>query len=135
MVPNYNDIVYSFQSSKKRFPSFGLTHTKVISRNILIGRLIFSVMHIQKNLFESIFNKVMDIKEIMDMKEKTKDNIKAIVDISLFCHHKNIELVYDVSRVVKFKASFALNKNSKLLVCKLFDGHASIISRLVNLEC
>jgi hypothetical protein len=31
---------------------------------------------------------------IMDMKWKKKDNIKARMDIALFCHSKNMELVY-----------------------------------------
>jgi hypothetical protein len=46
------------------------------------------VMHIEKNVFENTFNTVMDVKG------KTKDNIKARMNISLFCHHKNIELFY-----------------------------------------
>ena len=49
------------------------------------------VMHIEKNVFENIFNTVMDVKG------KTKDNIKAKLDIALFCNHKNMELVYDWS--------------------------------------
>ena len=51
----------------------------------------------------------------MDVKEKTKDNIKVRMDIPLFCHCKNMELVYDESRVAKPKASFALNNNTQLL--------------------
>ena len=41
-------------------------------------------MHIEKNVFENIFNTVMDVKG------KTKDNIKA-----LFYNRKNMELVCD----------------------------------------
>jgi hypothetical protein len=48
-------------------------------------------MHIEKNVFENIFNTVMDVKG------KTKDNIKAKLDIALLCNHKNMELVYDWS--------------------------------------
>jgi hypothetical protein len=33
----------------------------------------------------------------MDMERKTKDNNKNRMDISFFCHRKNIELVYDGS--------------------------------------
>jgi hypothetical protein len=36
------------------------------------------VMHIKKNMFENIFNTVMDVKG------KTKDNIKARLDIALY---------------------------------------------------
>jgi hypothetical protein len=51
----------------------------------------------------------------MDVKGKTKDNMKARMDIPLFRHRKNMELVYDESRVTKPKASFALNNNTPLL--------------------
>jgi len=69
-------------------------------------------MHIEKNMFENIFNTVMDVKG------KTKDNIKARLDIVLYCNRKNMELVYDESRVAKLRASFVLEKNSQLLVYK-----------------
>ena len=51
-----------------------------------------------------------------------------------------MELVYDESRVAKPRASFVLEKNAQLLVYKwikslrFLDGHASNISRLVNIE-
>jgi hypothetical protein len=76
----------------------------------------------------------------MDVKGKTKDNIKARMDTSLFCNCKNIELVFDGSRVAKPRASFLLEKNAQQLVYQWLkslrfpDGHASNISRLVNLE-
>jgi hypothetical protein len=91
-------------------------------------------MHIEKNVFENIFNTVMDVKG------KTKDNIKARLDVALSCNSKNIELVCDGSRVAKPRASFVLEKNAQLLVYKWLkslrfpDGHASNISRLVNME-
>jgi hypothetical protein len=56
----------------------------------------------------------------MDVKGKTKDNIKAIMDIMLFYHRKNMELVYAGSQVAKPKASFTLNKNAQLLVYQWF---------------
>jgi len=46
-------------------------------------------MHIEKNVFENIFNTIMDVKG------KTKDNIKARLDTTLFCNRKNMELVFD----------------------------------------
>jgi hypothetical protein len=64
------------------------------------------VMHIKKNMFENIFNTMMYVKG------KTKENMKAKMNIPSFCHHKNMELVYDGSQVVKPKASFALDKNA-----------------------
>ena len=44
-------------------------------------------MHIEKNVFKNIFNIVIDVKG------KTKDNIKARLDVALFCNRQNIELV------------------------------------------
>jgi hypothetical protein len=91
-------------------------------------------MHIEENMFENIFNTVMDVKG------KTNDNIKAILDIGLFYNCKNMKLVCDGLRVAKPRASFMLEKNAQLLVYKWLkspcfpDGHASNISRLVNTE-
>jgi hypothetical protein len=47
------------------------------------------VMHIKNNVFENIFNTIIDIKG------KTKDNIKARMNIALFYDHQNIELFND----------------------------------------
>jgi hypothetical protein len=69
-------------------------------------------MHIEKNMFQNIFNTVMDVTG------KTKDTIKARLDVALFCNRQNIELVRDESRVAKPKASFVLEKNPQLLVYK-----------------
>jgi len=63
-------------------------------------------MHIEKNVFENIFNIVMDVKR------KIKDNIKARLDKALFCNRTNMELVCDGSRVAKPRASFVLEKNA-----------------------
>ena len=64
-------------------------------------------MHIEKNVFENIFNTVMDVKG------KTKDNIKSRLDVALFCNRKNIELVCYGSRVAKPRARFMLEKNTQ----------------------
>jgi hypothetical protein len=91
-------------------------------------------MHIEKNVFENIFNTVMDVKG------KIRDNIKARLDVVEFCNRKNMELVWDGSWVAKPRASFILEKNAQLLVYKWLkslrfpDGHASNISSLVNTE-
>jgi hypothetical protein len=91
-------------------------------------------MHIEKNVSENIFNTIMDVKG------KTKDNIKARLDVALFCNRQNMELVCDKSRVANSRASFVLEKNAQLIVYKWLkslcfpDGHASNISRLVNME-
>jgi hypothetical protein len=112
---------------------------EVFSRSFLIGRPIsprhnLDVMNIKKNMFENIFNAVID------MKGKTNKNIKARLNIFLFCHYKKIKLVYDRSWVAKPKASFNLDKNAQLRVYQWLkspcfpNGHALNISRLVNLE-
>jgi len=140
VVSKYGDIVFGLQSGKQKFPGFGLTHNWVKrsifwelpywKTNMLCHNL--DVMHIEKNMFENIFNTVMDVKG------KTKDNIKARLDIALYCNRKNMELVYDESRVAKLRASFMLEKNTQLLLYKwlkslrFLDGHVSNISRLVN---
>jgi len=143
-VSEYGDIVFGLQLGKKKFPGFGLTHNWVKrsifwelsywKTNFLHHNL--DVMHIEKNVFENIFNTVMDVKR------KTKENIKGRLDIALFCNRKNMELVCDGSRVAKPRASFMLEKNAQLLVYKWLkslrfpDGHALNISRLVNMkEC
>jgi hypothetical protein len=93
VVSEYGGIVFSFQSGKQKFYSFGLTHNWV-KRSIFwklpywktnLLRHNLDNMHIEKNMFENIFN------TIMDMKGKTKYNIKVRIDIALFCHRKNIE--------------------------------------------
>jgi hypothetical protein len=142
VVSEYGDIVFGLQSGKQKFPGFGLTHNWV--KRSIFWELAYwktnqlrhnlDVMHIEKNVFENIFNTVMDVKG------RTKDNIKARLDIALYCNRKNMKLVYYESRVAKPRASFVLEKNAQLLVYKWLkslsfpDGHASNISRLVNIE-
>jgi hypothetical protein len=90
------------------------------------------VMHIERSVFENIFNTVMEVKG------KIKKNIKVRMNITLFCHHKNMELVYIGSHVINPKASFILDKNAQLLVYQwlknlcFYYRYASNISRLVN---
>jgi hypothetical protein len=85
-------------------------------------------------MFENIFNMVMDVKR------KTKNNIKVRMNTFMFCFHKNIEFIYDGSWFAKLKVSFTLNKNAQLFVYQWHkslgfpDGHASNISRLMNLK-
>jgi len=118
VVLEYGDIVFGLQSGKQKFPGFGLIHNWV-KRSIFwelpywktnLLRHNLDVMHIEKNMFENIFNTVMDVKG------KTKDNIKARLDVALFCNRKNMELVCNESRVAKLRASFVLEKNTQLLV-------------------
>jgi hypothetical protein len=79
-------------------------------------------------MFENIFNTVIDVKG------KTKDNIKARKDITLFCHRKNTKLVNVVSRVTKPKASFTLDKNTQLLVYQWLKSLCFVFSQWTCLE-
>jgi hypothetical protein len=142
VVSQYEGIVFGIQFGKQKFHGFGVTINWIKqicflelshwNNNLLLYNL--DVMYIEMNMFENIFNMVMDVKE------KTKDNMIARIDIYLLCHCKNIELVYDESRVAKPKVSFALNKNAQLLVYQCLkslcfpNGYASNISRLVNMK-
>ena len=110
-MSEYGDIMFGFQLDKQKFPSFGLTHNCVKQSifwelpywNTNLLRHNLDVMHIEKKVFENIFNTVIDVKE------KTKDNIKARLDVALFCKFKNMELICDRSWVVKPRASFMLD--------------------------
>jgi hypothetical protein len=76
VVSEYGEIVFDLQSGKQKFSSFGLTHNWVKpsmfwelpywKTNLLCHNL--DIMHIEKNVFENIFNTVMDVKG------KTKQN-------------------------------------------------------------
>ena len=91
--------MFDLQSGKQKFLGFGLTHNWVKrsifcelsywKTNLLCHNL--DVMHIKKNMFENIFDTIMDVRG------KTKDNIKARLDIALYCNRKTMELVYDES--------------------------------------
>jgi len=118
MMSEYSDIVFGFQSGKQKFPCFWLTHNWV--KRSIFWKLLYckinllchnlGVMHKENNVFVNIFNTVMN------MKGKIKDDIKARMNVALFCHRKNMELVYARLWVAKPKASFALYKNAQLFV-------------------
>ena len=69
VVSGYSDIVFGLQSGKQKFSGFDLTHNLVKQSifwelpywktNLLHHNL--DVMYIEKNVFENIFNIVMDV--------------------------------------------------------------------------
>jgi hypothetical protein len=68
VVSGYCDILFGFQSGKQKFPGFGLTHNWV-KRSIFLELPYWKtnllhhnldIIHIEKNVFENIFNIVMD---------------------------------------------------------------------------
>ena len=61
------------------------------------------VMHIQKNIFDNVFNTVMDIKS------KIKDNAKARIDLKEYHKWRDLELQkLAKGKVMKPKAKFTL---------------------------
>ncbi|XP_065874236.1 uncharacterized protein [Euphorbia lathyris] len=88
------------------------------------------VMHIEKNVFENVFNTVMNIDS------KTKDNGKAREDIGLFCNRP--ELLKNPVTGIYPKSCYSLSQNQKKLVCdwvKLLrfpDGYVSNLGRCVD---
>jgi hypothetical protein len=92
------------------------------------------VMHIEKNVFDNIFNTVMDFKGT------SKDTAKSRLDIAEICRRSELELVEENGKTVKPKAPYVLSKEQKMLVLnwlkklKLPDGYASNIGNSVNLE-
>ena len=60
------------------------------------------VMHITKNCFDNVFNTIMEVKD------KTKDNVNARRDIKEYCRRYELEIEDDTSR--KPKACYCLDK-------------------------
>ena len=70
-------------------------------------------MHIEKNFNENTINTVMDVLG------KTKDDIKARMDMSIMCSRSELELTTrgSTGRLCKPKAKFALSLPQKRVVC------------------
>lgn len=103
-------------------------HTNLIRHNL-------DVMHIEKNFFDNIFNTVMDVKD------KSKDNAKARVDLAKICDRASMHLIHNArGRPAKPRAPFTLAAEQKREVCRwakslrLPDGYSANISRRVNMD-
>jgi len=90
-------------------------------------------MHIEKNIFDNIFYTVMDCPN------KSKDNLKARLDIQLYCKKLNLYFQQDTSgRVYKPKGTYCLHKKQQQEILSWMkelsfpDGYASSISRCVK---
>lgn len=71
------------------------------------------VTHIEKNIFDNVFNIVVDIAV------KSKDNAKAQIDMADHCNHRGLELVPNGrENFIKPKAGYTLTKDEKLKVLK-----------------
>ncbi|PKU85131.1 hypothetical protein MA16_Dca021876 [Dendrobium catenatum] len=92
-------------------------------------------MHIEKNFLGNIFNTIMDVKG------KSKDNVKVMMDIKEYCQRKNLELVTIIDgKIMKPKAPYSLTLEQKRLICQWFkglkmpDGYGSNISRCIDMK-
>ena len=83
VVLQYEGIMFDFQFGKQKFHGFGVIHNWV-KQSIFLELFYWKtnlfcsnmdVIHIKRNIFENIFNMVMNVKR------KTKDNMKARMDI------------------------------------------------------
>ncbi|XP_073222391.1 uncharacterized protein [Cicer arietinum] len=93
------------------------------------------VMHIEKNVFDNIFNTVMNIKG------KKKDNEKARKDLSLLCFRGDLEMqVLPNRKMGKPKANYTLTSSDAKMVCKWLKelrmsyGYASNLVRCADVE-
>ncbi|XP_074560392.1 uncharacterized protein LOC141816527, partial [Curcuma longa] len=132
-------------STTQPIDGFGKTHNWV-KRSIFwelpywqtnLIRHNLDVMHIEKNVFDNVFNTIMDVKD------KTKDNAKARKDLEQLCSRPELHLIEHTNgKVYKPKAPYTLSKLQMKEICcwtkslKLPDGYSSNISRCVNVsEC
>ncbi|KAK4384553.1 hypothetical protein Sango_3049600 [Sesamum angolense] len=90
------------------------------------------VMHIDKNVFDNIFNTIMGIKG------KSKDNLNARKDLAIICNRP--ELQVDERRpTVMPKVVYTLTKDQKRKVCEWVkclrfpDGYTSNLSKCVDM--
>lgn len=81
-------------------------------------------MHIETNVFENLFNTVMDT-------PKSKDNMNARKDIEMYCNLVQWHTWKKGNKDMKKRASFALSKEQVAKICqwliklKFPDGYAS----------
>ena len=70
-------------------------------------------MYIDKNMYDNLFNSMMDIKG------KSKDNIMARMDLKEYCKCIELKLMeVDNGRIHKPKAKFSFTIKQKYTICK-----------------
>ncbi|KAL0313342.1 UNVERIFIED_CONTAM: hypothetical protein Sradi_5733500 [Sesamum radiatum] len=100
--------------------------------NTHLIRYNLDVMHIEKNVFDNIFNTVMDIKG------KTKDNLNTRKDLKNICNRPELEVDERRPNAMP-KAAYTLTKEQKKKICEWVrslrfpDGYASNIARCVDI--
>ncbi|WMV28786.1 hypothetical protein MTR67_022171 [Solanum verrucosum] len=86
------------------------------------------VMHIEKNVFDNVFNTVLEVDG------KTKDNPKARLDVVKYCNRPHLARNPDGSYP---KAAYTINKDKKKALTELslfFKDLTSTTLRVVDLE-
>ena len=120
-----NVLVSRLTGWKKKSIFWDLTfwNTNLIRHNL-------DVMHIEKNVFENIFNIVMNVDG------KTKDNAKSRLDLMEICRRLELHVVDD-----KFpKACYTLDKNGRNDLCiwvrniRFPNGYASNMAKCVDVR-
>lgn len=130
-------------NTSDKAPEFGVEHNwtkksiffELPYWSTLSIRHMLDVMHIVKNIFDNVFNTVMNVKG------KSKDHLKARMDLKDL--HIRPQLHPQEGRNGRLtlpKASYCLTNEQVKQVCvwlkslKLPDGYAANISRCVNLQ-
>ncbi|XP_019253809.1 PREDICTED: uncharacterized protein LOC109232493 [Nicotiana attenuata] len=107
------------ESPPSKIPGYGVTHnwTKrsifwelpYWKHNLLRHNL--DVMHIEKNFFDNLFNTIMDVTN------KTKDNLKARMDLKEYCRRSELNLTYFNNKIQKPKASYTFSLDERREIC------------------
>jgi len=133
-----------FDDKKNAFVGYGELHAWThkmglwrlpYMKDILLPHNI-DVMHTEKNLGEAVFGSIMDIRD------KSKDNVKARLDQEQLCNRPkmNIPPPKDGKTWRKPKAPYCLSRDQRREVLKWFqtlkfpDGYAANLKRGVNLD-
>jgi hypothetical protein len=91
-------------------------------------------MHVEKNMFDNVFNTVMNVKG------KMKDNPKARIDLKVIYKRPKLELKEYNDKVLKPKARYVLGPDQVKQVCqwlrhlRFSDGYVSNIARAVKID-
>ncbi|GLU10750.1 hypothetical protein SLE2022_275350 [Rubroshorea leprosula] len=136
------DILFGKPSQRQVIEGFGHWHNWVKQSifwelpywktNLIRHNL--DVMHCEKIFFDNIFHTVMD-------DPLTKDNLKARMDMELYCNRPSLCIPETCSNAGKKpNATYVLNREQRKSVCQWLknlrfpDGFASNISRCVNMQ-
>src|SRR5262249_5754384 len=103
-----------------RLPGFGKDHNWVRLSIFwelpywptLLVRHNLDVMHVEKNVFDNMFNTVMDVKG------KTKDNARAREDLKTICKRPELELQCRDDKIFKPKATYVLTSDQVKEACR-----------------